>query len=106
MGTVLPFAEHEPFDPVIAETMGVAFNPAWQALMVCGGELVASLRAEDTREELAMSIIGMAQLGECDVVRPRDDGIADVRHPTDATVGTAGGQLRRAGGWELGGSHV
>jgi hypothetical protein len=82
--------------------MGSSFKPVWQALVVSGGDLVTSFRAEDTRE-VAMIIIDTAQLGERHVVHQRDEAIAYVRHLADAAARMAGGQPRRAGGWDSGG---
>jgi hypothetical protein len=78
MGKVLPFAEHKPFDPKIAEAMGVAFDTAWQKLLVSGSELASSGYAEATREALAMHIIDLAKTGERDVNRLRDDAVTFV----------------------------
>jgi hypothetical protein len=75
VGTVHPFAEHEPFDPEAAEAMGLAFNTAWQSLLVSGSELASSGYAERTREEIALRIIETAQHGERDATRLRDDAV-------------------------------
>jgi hypothetical protein len=75
MGTVHPFAAHKPFDPQIAEAMGLAFDAAWQKLLVSGSELASSAYAEATREALAMHIIDVAKTGEREVARLRDDAV-------------------------------
>ena len=59
--------------------MGLAFDTAWQILMVTEGELVSPVRAERTREALALRIITLVQLGERDVLRLHDDALAHVR---------------------------
>jgi hypothetical protein len=79
MGTVLPFAEHKPFDPKVAEAMGVAFDTAWQKLLASGSTLASPSSADKTREALAMYIIDVAQRGEHDVNRLCDDAIAFVQ---------------------------
>ena len=66
MGSVHPFAV---FDPEAAEAMALAFNTAWQSLLVSGSELASSEYAEGTREELALRIIKTAQHGERDATR-------------------------------------
>ena len=80
MGTVHPFAEHKPFDPEAAAAMGLAFDAAWQKLLVRGTHLAAPWHAEATREALAMQIIDVAKTGERDVNRLRDDAVAFVLH--------------------------
>ncbi len=78
MGSVHPFAAHKPFDPQMAEAMGLAFDTAWQKLLVSGSELASSGYADATREALAMHIIDVAKTGERDVTRLRDDAVAFV----------------------------
>jgi hypothetical protein len=78
MGKVLPFAEHKPFDPTIAEAMRTAFDSAWQRLMASGSTLASPSSADKTREALAMHIIDLAQRGEHDVNRLCDDAVAFV----------------------------
>ena len=78
MGTVLPFAEYKPFDPQISDAMGLAFDTAWQKLLVSGSALASSGYADATREALAMHIIDLAQGGERNVARLRDDAVAFV----------------------------
>jgi hypothetical protein len=79
MGTVHPFKEHQPFDPATCEAMGLAFNTAWQKLLVSGTHLASSIYAAATREALAMRIIDLAKRGERDVNRLRDDAVAHVK---------------------------
>jgi hypothetical protein len=78
MGTVLPFTQHESFDSAVADAMGLAFDTAWQKLLVSGTVLASSGYAEATREALAMHIIDVAKRGERDVNRMRDDAVAFV----------------------------
>lgn len=78
MGTTHPFAAHQPFDPQMAHAMGLAFDTAWQKLLVSGSALAASGYAEATREALAMHIIDLAKAGERDINRLRDDAVAFV----------------------------
>ena len=51
---------------------------SWQTLMMSGSVLVASFRADQTREALALRIIDTAATGERDVTRLRDDAVAYV----------------------------
>jgi hypothetical protein len=44
-----PNPPFELFDPETAAVMGLAFDTAWQVLLVTGSELVSSFRAEETR---------------------------------------------------------
>jgi hypothetical protein len=74
-----PNPRFEAFDPETAAAMGLAFDTAWQVLLVTGSELVSSFRAEETREALALRIITLTKLGERDVFRLHDDAIAHVR---------------------------
>ena len=76
MGTVHPFGEHQPFDPATCDAMGLAFDNAWQKLLVSGTHLAGSWYADATREALAMHIIDLAKTGERDVNRLCDDAIA------------------------------
>ena len=78
MGSMHPIPQFQPFDPELADTMRLAFNTAWQSLLVSRSDLVASFRAEATREALALRIIDMAKFGERDVIRLRDDAVAHV----------------------------
>jgi hypothetical protein len=78
MGTVHPFKEGQPFDPATCDAMGLAFDSAWQKLLVSGTHLAASWYADATREALAMHIIDLAKRGERDVNRLRDDAVAFV----------------------------
>jgi hypothetical protein len=78
MGTVHPFKDGQPFDPATCDAMGLAFESAWQKLLVSGTHLAASRYADATREALAMHIIDLAKRGERDVNRLRDDAAAFV----------------------------
>jgi hypothetical protein len=103
MGTYAqPNPRFEVFDPETAAAMGLAFDTAWQMLMVTGSELVSSFRAEATREALALRIITLAKLGERDVFRLRDDAIAHVRRLADAERERAIVARRQVASRELG----
>jgi hypothetical protein len=78
MPTIHPFATTQPFDAATCEAMGLAFESAWQELLVSGSRLASSVYAEATREALAMHIIDRAKQGERDVNRLRDDAVAFV----------------------------
>ena len=78
MGSVHPFAKHQPYDPATCNAMGLAFNTAWQKLLMSGSSLAYSRYADATREAIAMYIIDRAKAGEHDVNRLRDDAVAFV----------------------------
>jgi hypothetical protein len=80
MGSLHQSPQFQPFDPKTAEVMRLAFHTAWQALLVSGSDLAASFHAEATREALVLRIIDLAQAGERDVVRLRDEAVAYVLH--------------------------
>jgi hypothetical protein len=81
MGRVDPLAASQLFDPATCKALGLAFDTAWQKLLVSGSALASSGYAAVTREALAMHIIDLANKGERDVNRLRDDAVAFV---TDA----------------------
>jgi hypothetical protein len=78
MGTAHPFKQGQPFDPATCDAMGLAFNTAWQEVLVSGTRLASSDYADATREALALHIIELAKGGERDVNRLRDDAVAFV----------------------------
>jgi hypothetical protein len=78
MGTVHSLFEQQPFDPAVCDAMGLAFDTAWQKLLVSGTRLASSAYAGATREALAMHIIDHAKTGVRDVNRLRDDAVAFV----------------------------
>ncbi len=79
MRTVIPIEVLRPFDPETARIMGLAFETAWERLLVVGSALVASFNADGAREALALRIVHMAQRGEHDLNRLRDDAVAYVQ---------------------------
>jgi hypothetical protein len=81
MGRVDPFAAKRLFDPATCEALGLAFDAAWQKLLLSESALASSGYAEATREALAMHIIDLANTGERDLTRLRDNAVAFV---TDA----------------------
>jgi hypothetical protein len=78
MGTIHPFARLQPFDPITCDAMGLAFEGAWQELLMSSTRLASSAYADATREALAKHIIDLAQRGERDVNRLRGDAVAFV----------------------------
>ena len=54
----------------------MAFHGAWQHLLEADHALASSAYADATREALAMHIIDLAQRGQHDVNKLRDDGVA------------------------------
>ena len=78
MGAVHPFKQVQPFDSETCEALGLAFDTAWQRLLVSGTHLASSAYADATREALAMHIIDLAKQDLRDVNRLRDDAVAFV----------------------------
>ena len=78
MASIHPFPQPQPFDPDTCEAMGLAFDTAWQKLLVSGTHLASSAYADAAREAIAMHIIDLAKRGERDVNRLRDDAVAFV----------------------------
>ena len=76
MTTVYRVFERKPFDPAIRDIMGLAFDTAWQKLLVSGTPIASSPYANATREALAIRIVDLAKSGERDVNRLRDDAVA------------------------------
>jgi len=75
MRSVLLAEKFEPFDPATAEAMSLAFDRAWQVILVRGHETAASAHTERTREALALRIIALAQGGERDVIRLSQEAV-------------------------------
>jgi hypothetical protein len=50
MATIRPLFEQKPFDPDVCDAMGLAFDSAWQKLLVSGTHLASSAYADTTRE--------------------------------------------------------
>jgi len=73
-----PFAVNQLFDRATCKSLGLAFDTAWQTLLVSGSALASSGYADATREALAMHIIDLANEGERDVNRLRDEAVAFV----------------------------
>jgi len=78
MATVHPVFERKPFDPAVCAALGLAFDTAWQKLLVSGTPIASSPYANATREALAIRIVDLAKTGERDVNRLRDDAVAFV----------------------------
>jgi hypothetical protein len=86
MGSINSFAKLQPFNPITCNAMGLAFDNAWQKLMVSGTHLTSSGYADATREALAMHIIDLAKTGDRDVNRLRDDAVAFVLRALQPTA--------------------
>ena len=78
MGTIRPFKEGQPFDHQTCEVMGLAFDTAWQKLLVSGTHLASPAFADVTRKTLAKHILDLANGGELDVNRLRDGAVTFV----------------------------
>lgn len=78
MGAVQAFLSGRPFNAATCDAMGLAFDSAWQKLLMSGTHLASSAYADATREALAMHIIDLAKTGEHDVIRLRDDAVGFV----------------------------
>ena len=64
------------FDDIEVRVLVEAFDEAWKRIQEDSGSLVGDGHAEATRELLALRIIEIAQLGERDPSRLRDDALA------------------------------
>jgi hypothetical protein len=84
MGQVDPFASRQLFYPDTCKSLSLAFDTAWQKLLLSGSALASSGYADATREALAVHIIDLASAGERDVSRLREGAVAFV---TDALHG-------------------
>jgi hypothetical protein len=78
VGAVQAFLSGRPFNAATCDAMGLAFDRAWQNLLVSGAHLASSDYEDATREALAIHIIDLAKTGERDVNRLRDDAVAFV----------------------------
>jgi hypothetical protein len=75
MGSIHPVARQKIFEPATCEALGVAFETAWQRLLVSGRALASSRYADATREALSpCNIIDLAQRGERNVNRLQEMG--------------------------------
>jgi hypothetical protein len=63
------------FDDEDVRILVEAFDQAWKAVQDSGAPFAADGHASTTRERLALRIIDMAQLGERDTNRLRDDAL-------------------------------
>jgi len=63
------------FDDIEVRVLVEAFDEAWKRVQEDNGSLVGDGHAEATRELLALRIIEIAQLGERDPSRLRDDAL-------------------------------
>jgi len=64
------------FDDNAVRVMVEALDQAWKAVQENGASVAAKGHAEAARELLALRIIEIAQLGEHDPARLRDDALA------------------------------
>ena len=78
MPTVVAFDRYAPFEPETANAMGLAFDTAWQALLVSSSPLVSPDYADQTREQLALHIIDAAKVGQRDVNGLREIALQSV----------------------------
>ena len=69
MGSILPFARNESFDPETVRIMSAAFDAAWKELLDVGHASTTRYKANATREALAKRIIDIARRGERDPAR-------------------------------------
>jgi hypothetical protein len=75
LATIHPVFERQPFDPAVCDAMALAFDSAWQELLVSESHLASSAYTDATREALAMKILNLARTGERDVNRLRDGAV-------------------------------
>src|SRR6516165_12182471 len=64
------------FDDIEVLVLVEAFDEAWKRVQEDGGSFIGDGHAKATRELLALRIIEVAQLGERDPSRLRDDALA------------------------------
>jgi hypothetical protein len=70
------YAPNTYFDPEVARVMGEAFTSAWETVQSSGNPELLDGKAEWARETLGLRIIDMAQQGERDASKLRDDALA------------------------------
>jgi hypothetical protein len=75
VGSILPYARNEAFDPEATHAMSIAFDGAWQALSETGHIATAPFKAETTRARLAKVILEQARNGERDPARLQEHAI-------------------------------
>jgi hypothetical protein len=76
MRTIIPFAENRALDPETIHLLAAAFDNAWKSVTARGDQFADPLKAAHSREVLAKRIIELAQRGERDSIRLRDDALA------------------------------
>jgi hypothetical protein len=70
------YAPNTYLDPEVATVMREAFNSAWDTVQSSGNPELLDGKAEWARETLGLRIIDMAQQGERDASKLRDDALA------------------------------
>jgi hypothetical protein len=83
MRTVLSEGAFAPFDPVIIDAMGKAFDVASHSVAASGVKL-----DDKVREQLALRIIAKAQAGERDVMLLSEDAVAHVSRANRSQKGS------------------
>jgi hypothetical protein len=99
----LPISQ-QPFDAATSDAMGLAFDNAWDKLLLSGSALARPECADATREDLVMQIIELAKGGERNAERLRDRAIAQLRRTkfpsavakAEQTTGRALGLMQRS----------
>jgi hypothetical protein len=76
MSETAPSSQVELLDTTVAASLGQAFNEAWQALLKSGLHRFSSMSDDDLKEILACRIIELANKGERDPARLRDDALS------------------------------
>jgi len=69
------YAPDTHFDPAVALVMREAFESAWESVKSSGNPDLVDGKAEWLREILGLRIIDMAQRGERDVIKLREDAL-------------------------------
>jgi hypothetical protein len=64
------------FDPAVAMVMREAFDSAWESVKSSGNPDLVDGKADWARETLGLRIIDMAQRGERDATKLREDALA------------------------------
>ena len=76
---VTPIDKFRAFNPEAAHALDEAFDGAWKALKASRSLFTTSFRADKAREILALRIIELAQRGERDPIRLRDEVLDNLK---------------------------
>ena len=80
-------ADRGAFGPEQIRAMTTALDEAWKTVQTSGISFPSKRHVEATREILALRIIDMAQLGETDFTRLRDDALLHLAKTNSKSMG-------------------